>query len=180
MDEQKSGVDELREAYEQDKERRSLREDELQAAKDYLGVLLKEIEEKNKELDEKREEAGKLADALKKSETEKQAEAEATAEAKEVGRYKSIWIGIAIIEFLAIIAVVVSLFIVYGKVKSDYEKQIEELKSTEQQDVVPVTEAVTPAPATEKYIENLSVQVASLAGKLKDGFSCAVETIDGL
>ena len=180
MDEQKSGVDELREAYEQDKERRSLREDELQAAKDYLGVLLKEIEEKNKELDEKREEAGKLADALKKSETEKQAEAEATAEAKEVGRYKSIWIGIAIIEFLAIIAVVVSLFIVYGKVKSDYEKQIEELKSTEQQDVVPVTEAVTPAPATEKYIENLSVQVARLAGKLKDGFSCGVETIDGL
>ena len=37
-------LDELREAYEADKERRNVREDELQAAKDYLGVLLKEIE----------------------------------------------------------------------------------------------------------------------------------------
>ncbi|MBR5178012.1 MAG: hypothetical protein IKW90_04360 [Lachnospiraceae bacterium] len=180
MDEQKNGLDELREAYEQDKERRNLREDELQAAKDYLGVLLKEIEEKNKELDEKRIEAGKLADALKKSETEKQAEAEATAEAKEVGRYKSIWIGIAIIEFLAIIAVVVSLFIVYGKVKSDYEAQIAELKNNDTVSVAPVTEVVTPTPATARYIEDLSVKVAGLSWKLKDGFSCGVETYDNL
>ena len=181
MDENKnSGTDELMEAYEQDKERRSLREDELQAAKDYLAVLLKEIEEKNKELDNKREEAEKLSDALKKSETEKKAEAEATAEAKEVGRYKSIWIGIAIIEFLAIIAVVVSLFIVYGKLKSDYEEKLNELESQNRENEVVVTEIVQPAPATEKYAENLSQVAVGLVKYLKDGFTCGVETIDGL
>ena len=179
-DKKDTGIDELMEAYEKDKERRNVREDELQAAKDYLGVLLKEIEEKNKELEQKKEEAGKLADALKKSEDEKQAEAEATAEAKEVGRYKSVWIGIAIIEFLAIIAVLVSLFIVYGKVKSDYEKQIEELTAKEEPGDIDVTEAVTPAPVTEKYVENLSGTVSGLTGKLKDGFSCGVEKIEGL
>ena len=180
MDEQKNGLDELREAYEQDKERRNLREDELQAAKDYLGVLLKEIEEKNKELEEKRIEAGKLADALKKSETEKLAEAEATAEAKEVGRYKSIWIGIAIIEFLAIIAVVVSLFIVYGKVKSDYEQKIADLTKSDITNEPEITEVITPAPATDKYVNDLSVKAGEITPLLKDGFSCSVETIDSL
>ena len=181
MEERKEGgIDELMEAYEQDKERRSVREDELQAAKDYLGVLLKEIEEKNKELDQKKEEAGKLADALKKSEDEKLAEAEATAEAKEVGRYKSIWIGIAIIEFLAIIAVVVSLFIVYGKVKSDYEDRIKQLEDELNAEPDPVTDIVTPTPATEKYVSDLSQVISRLSGKLSDGFSCGTDTIDGL
>ena len=181
MDEKTNNeIDELREAYEEDRERRNVREDELQAAKDYLGVLLKEIEEKNKEIDAKREEAGRLADALKKSETEKQAEAEATAEAKESNRYKSIWIGIAIIEFLAIIAVVVSLFIVYGKVKSDYESRIEELTKNPEIAEPTVTAEITPAPVTEKHVENLSDVVSQLSGKLKDGFACRVDTIEGL
>ena len=182
MDEIKDkGMDELREAYEADRELRNVREDELQAAKDYLGVLLKEIEEKNKELDEKREEAGKLAAALKKSENEKQAEAEATAEAKESNKYKSVWIGIAIIEFLAIIAVLVSLFIVYGKLKSDYEEKLAEVteENSEPKEKV-IIEPVTPAPATEKYVENLSEIVSKLSGKLKDGFACRIDTIDGL
>lgn len=39
------------EAYEADKKMRAVREEELQAAKDYLGVLLDEIETKNKELE---------------------------------------------------------------------------------------------------------------------------------
>ena len=112
-------MDELLQAYEADKERRNIREDELQAAKDYLGVLLQEIESKNKELEEKKAEAGKLADALKKSEDEKQAEVKANEEAKESGKYKSIWIGIAIIEFLVVIALIVSLFIVYDSLKKE-------------------------------------------------------------
>lgn len=181
MDEtKKSGMDELMEAYEEDRERRSVREDELQAAKDYLGVLLKEIEEKNRELDEKKAEAGKLADALKKSENEKAAEAVASAEAKESNRYKSIWIGIAIIEFLAIIAVVVSLFIVYGKLKSDYEEKLAQATSDSADKNPEVTQTVTPAPVTGKYAENLQDVVSALAGKLKDGFSCRIDKIDGL
>ena len=98
-DTEEKDMNELLKAYEADKERRNVREDELQAAKDYLGVLLEEIESKNKELEEKKAEAGKLADALRKSENEKQAEIKANEEAKESNKYKSIWIGIAIIEF---------------------------------------------------------------------------------
>ena len=104
----------------------------------------------------------------------------ASAEAKESNRYKSIWIGIAIIEFLAIIAVVVSLFIVYGKLKSDYEEKLAQATSDSADKNPEVTQTVTPAPVTGKYAENLQDVVSALAGKLKDGFSCRIDKIDGL
>ena len=126
-DKKDTTIDELREAYEADKERRNVREDELQAAKDYLGVLLREIEEKNKELEAKKAESAGLADALRKSENEKEVEVKATKEARESGRYKSIWIGISIIEFLTILALLVSFFIVCGKLKADAEKKQENI-----------------------------------------------------
>ena len=170
-------LDELREAYEADKERRNVREDELQAAKDYLGVLLQEIEDKNKELEAKRAEVEGLADALKKSEVEKQEEVNANIQVRESVKYKSIWIGIAIIEFLAIIAVVASLFFVYDKLKTDYEDKIKAL--TEEKDNPPqITETVTPAPATARLIEDLKGFTSGIT--VRDGFKCSVDVIDGL
>jgi len=180
MDNKDNQTDEMLKAYEADKERRSIREDELQAAKDYLGVLLKEIEDKNKELEDKKVEAEKLADALKRSEVEKQEEVNAGNEARESVRNKSIWIGIAIIEFLAIVAVLVSLFVVYGNLKSDYEARIEELEKQNSEKVVEATPTVSPDMVPHKIKENLAEAVEASLSKLKDGFKCAVETIDGL
>lgn len=173
-------MDELLQAYEADKERRNIREDELQAAKDYLGVLLQEIESKNKELEEKKAEAGKLADALKKSEDEKQAEVKANEEAKESNKYKSIWIGIAIIEFLVVIALIVSLFIVYDSLKKEYEtgKDKPEVSGTENPNEGNGT--LTPEPVTGKNTEDLALVVSSLSGSLTEGYKCSIEKVDGL
>jgi len=173
-------MNELLQAYEADKERRNVREDELQAAKDYLGVLLQEIESKNRELEEKKAEAGKLADALKKSEDEKQAEVKANEEAKESNRYKSIWIGIAIIEFLVVIALIISLFVVYDSLKNDNDGKSNDPNGTVQQDPDSQNVTATPAPVTGKNIEDLSAVVSQISSKLEDGFDCSIETIDGL
>ena len=80
----------------------------------------------------------------------------------ESGRYKSIWIGIAIIEFLAIIAVVVSLFIVYNELKKDYEIQLADARGENGDVTGDVTEAVTPAPSTVKIKENLETLASSM------------------
>ena len=179
-DNEEKDMNELLKAYEADKERRNVREDELQAAKDYLGVLLEEIESKNKELEEKKAEAGKLADALRKSENEKQAEIKANEEAKESNKYKSIWIGIAIIEFLVVIALIISLFVVYDNLKKEYggDKDNPSVSGTENPDGT--TGEVTPEPVTGKNIENLAEIAASLSGSLEEGYKCGVETVDGL
>ena len=179
-DNEEKDMNELLKAYEADKERRNVREDELQAAKDYLGVLLEEIESKNKELEEKKAEAGKLADALRKSENEKQAEIKANEEAKESNKYKSIWIGIAIIEFLVVIALIISLFVVYDNLKKEYggDKDNPSVSGTEDPDGT--TGEVTPEPVTGKNIENLAEIAASLSGSLEEGYKCGVETVDGL
>ncbi len=173
-------MDELLQAYEADKERRNIREDELQAAKDYLGVLLQEIESKNKELEEKKAEAGKLADALKKSEDEKQAEVKANEEAKESGKYKSIWIGIAIIEFLVVIALIVSLFIVYDSLKKEYENGKDNPEISGSENPNDSIGTATPEPVTGKNTENLAEIAASLSGSLTEGYRCSTETVDGL
>ncbi|MBR6475110.1 MAG: hypothetical protein IKS98_06645 [Lachnospiraceae bacterium] len=179
-DNEEKDMNELLKAYEADKERRNVREDELQAAKDYLGVLLEEIESKNKELEEKKAEAGKLADALRKSENEKQAEIKANEEAKESNKYKSIWIGIAIIEFLVVIALIISLFVVYDNLKKEYggDKDNPSVSGTENPDGT--TGEVTPEPVTGKNIENLAEIAASLSGSLEEGYKCGAETVDGL
>ena len=173
-------MNELLQAYEADKERRNVREDELQAAKDYLGVLLQEIESKNKELEEKKAEAGKLADALRKSETEKQAEVKANEEAKESNKYKSIWIGIAIIEFLVVIALIVSLFIVYDSLKKEYEGGKDNPEVSGSENPGDGSGTTTPAPVTGKNTENLAEVAASLSDSLAEGYKCGVETVDGL
>lgn len=179
-DSEEKDMNELLKAYEADKERRNVREDELQAAKDYLGVLLEEIESKNKELEEKKAEAGKLADALRKSEDEKQAEIKANEEAKESGKYKSIWIGIAIIEFLVVIALIISLFVVYDNLKKEYGDNNDNPSVSGIEDPNGNTGEVTPAPVTGKNIENLAEVAASLSGSLEEGYKCSVQTVDGL
>ena len=179
-DNEEKDMNELLKAYEADKERRNVREDELQAAKDYLGVLLEEIESKNKELEEKKAEAGKLADALRKSENEKQAEIKANEEAKESNKYKSIWIGIAIIEFLVVIALIISLFVVYDNLKKEYGGDKDNPSVSGIEDPNGATGEVTPEPVTGKNIENLAEVAASLSGSLAEGYKCDVQTVDGL
>lgn len=174
--------DELKKAYEADKERRSASKDEeLKAAQDYLGVLLEEIENKNAELEEKKKEAGMLADALMQSEQENEIgkKKDISGEAKKVG---SVWFAISIIEALAIIALIVCSVLIVRSIKKEYENSAkDEPKPTtavenNTQEVLPTP---VPEPLTAKHVENLEELAAAAAQDMKD-FTCSVETIDGL
>lgn len=177
--------DELKKAYEADKERRSSSKDEeLKAAQDYLGVLLEEIENKNAELEEKKKEAGMLADALQQSEQENEIgkKKDISGEDRKVG---SIWFALTIIEGLALIAVIICSVLIVKGIKKDYANSpsgdditpTTAVDDNGPQEPVPTQE---PVPVTAKHVENLAELAKESEAMDLKGFNCSVETIDGL
>lgn len=174
--------EELKAAYEADRQRRSsAREEDLKAAQDYLGVLLEEIENKNAELEEKKKEAGLLADALIQSEQENVSGRNGRTAPDDIPHGHR-WMAAAIIEGLVIIALLICSWLVIRGIKKDYSEDIEKTVQNDVKEENPDRPAVTPEvktePETARYTDNL----AEIAGNaaVNDEFRCYVESIDGL
>ena len=179
--------EELKLAYEADRERRkSGKEDELKAAQDYLAVLLAEIENKNAELEARQEETEVLAEKLDEIERERAQDRNTVADNREKAKKSSFWMMVAVVEGLAIVALLVCSIIMYSGLKSDYEEL--EAQASKPTIVTPVTPSGTtetsskPAEQaqTARYVNDLATLAAGIDKRTLGSFNCAVESIDGL
>ena len=104
-------LDELEAAYAADMNRKSAREEELQAARDYLGVLLEESEGKSIELEDKKQEANALAARLYRTENEI---GELKAQSKRFnrqGKFLTFWMCFSLLELILIAGLVIALYL---------------------------------------------------------------------
>lgn len=171
---------ELEKAYEADKERKQNRIDELQAARDYVGVLLDEAEGKNAQLEDKTQEAEELVLHLRKKEGEIDELIRVAEIEKKKNKFATFWMIFALAELLMIVVVAVILIVHSGSLtgkKNDETAQTEVNAGT---DVAGhVTETEKP-PVTQKYSQDLTERVKALNASQTAPFSADVRTIDGL
>lgn len=106
MDDNKTNESLIR-AYEADKERKLLREEELQAARDYLGVLLDEAQDRTEELEDKRQEADALAARLSRTESEVAALKDISVRADRQKKFTNLWMTVSGIELGVILILIV-------------------------------------------------------------------------
>ena len=174
--------DELARAYEADRERKLVREEELQAARDYLSVLLEEAEDRSEELEGKKQEAHALAARLTRTENEiEQLKNETQAVARGRDRATA-WMCISIFELLLIAGLVLVLYFKLSGSQSVLTHNGAEENTTVQSGAVqtePVTTLVE-EPMTAKFTEDLEMRVRYMSAEAIAPFTATVETIDGL
>lgn len=173
-------IDDIEAAYAADMERKNLREEELQAARDYVGVILEEAEGRSRELEGKKQEASKLAERLSVTESEI---AELKLEANESGkrnRYLTFWMCFSLIEMIMIAGLVIAMYLNLQD-PSKNTGSTENPKNNEIQVATP-TAAVTPDPskATAFHVDNLEERVKYVSADSIAPFTVGVEKIDEL
>ncbi len=171
-------------AYDADVEIRSGHEEELQAARDYLNVILKEAEGTYKELEELKAEAKRLkSDVSDRDNVLEQMKAE-TAERKKKDRAANLWMAFALVELLLIGALIAVLFINSGNGKTaDSENIVPTLEAEDNTGHESAGTDVMAEKLTEKHMENLADMIAgetSKEGMLNGNFTMSAERIDGL
>lgn len=169
--------DSLEKAYNEDKERRMLREDELQAARDYLGLLLDEAEDKNEELADKKQEADELSRRLSRTEDEISELKKETANSTRNLKRASIWMCVALVELFLLAGMAVAMYLRLsdgGTVIDVAKDRIEKADSNRTDTAAPAVEL------TAKYTDNLSDKVKYVSSEFTDPFECSVQKIDGL
>ncbi|MBP5159929.1 MAG: hypothetical protein ILP10_06470 [Lachnospiraceae bacterium] len=179
--------DALRSAYEADKKLKKSKADELKDAKDYVSVLLKEIEVRNDELGNARSDSEDIKKKLDNIESEfvltKQSEISAR-------KKQSLFTALAIIEGLVIVALIVMLFVKgsgSGSAVTDSGDK-----------TTPGTADVTPAiPGTDgdegsvdfffegggeryRYVDDLQAVADAYNSLSSKEFTASVESLDGL
>lgn len=167
----------LEKAYSEDKERRMLREDELQAARDYLGLLLDEAEGKNEELADKTQEADELSRRLSRTEEEIEELKKETDSSSKNQKRAFIWMCVSLVELLLIAGMAIGMFFKL----SDGNGVIDVNHS--QEDKKQNTASVTQVPApvlTAKYADDLAERVKYVSHDSIAPFECSVQSIDGL
>ena len=172
--------EELEKAYEADKERKQVRTDELQAARDYVGVLLDEAEGKNALLEDKEQEARELVERLKKKEGEIDDLIRVAESEKKKNRLATFWMCFALIELLAI-GVVTVLLIIHSGSLTDRSERVPEANVGSTQDPGTTTDpVVTEEVLTRKYTEDLTEKINTLNSADIAPFTASVGTFDGL
>ena len=171
------GNETLEKAYTEDKERRMLREDELQAARDYLGLLLDEAEGKNEELADKTQEADQLSKRLSRTEDEIAELRRETATSNRNLRRASIWMCVALVELLLLAGMAIAMYLKL----SDGSTVIDVTRSRVEKSAGEPAPTAEPTPEpTARYAENLTEKVRYVSHDSIAPFECSVEKIDGL
>ncbi|MBO4415403.1 MAG: hypothetical protein J5824_05410, partial [Lachnospiraceae bacterium] len=173
--------EELEKAYEADKERKQNRADELQAARDYVGVLLDEAEGKNAQLEDKTQEAEELFARLRKKEGEIDELIRLTEIERKKNKFANLWMFFALAELLMIVVVAVILIVhsgsLTGKKNNEESRQPEEnLSASVTGEPIEIEKTVV----TQKYSENLAEKAKQLKASEIAPFSASVRNIDGL
>ncbi|MCR5322341.1 MAG: hypothetical protein K6E85_03600 [Lachnospiraceae bacterium] len=174
--------EELEKAYEADKERKQNRTDELQAARDYVGVLLDEAEGKNAQLEDKTQEAEELFERLRKKEGEIDELIRVAESEKKKNKFATFWMFFALAELLMIVVVAVILIIhsgsLTGKKNDDNAdgQSVGNVSETDNGQHVEIEQKVV----TQKYSENLKEKVDSIKASQIAPFTADIKVIDGL
>ena len=173
--------EELEKAYEADKERKQGRTDELQAARDYVGVLLNEAEDKNALLEDKRQEADELFERLKKKETEIDELIRVAESEKKKNKLATFWMFFALAELLMIVVVAIVLIAHSGSLTARPVQQPGQEERGDPGHEGTVSGTVTPEPVkTQKYASDLQERIKTLNKDEIAPFSVEVKNIDGL
>ena len=171
---------ELEKAYEADKERKLVKNDELQAARDYVGVLLDEAEGRNAELKDKNEQADALKAKLDERENEYAKLSREHSFEKNKAKLARFWMFFALGE-LFVIVVLALVLIIGGRTpdnKADNAVTGQDAsENARPADTAPDHEEIA---ATVKMRQDLASAAASYVSTEANGFKAGVETIDGL
>ena len=173
-------LDELEAAYAADMNRKSAREEELQAARDYLGVLLDEAEGKSIELEDTKQEANKLAARLYRTESEI---GELKAQRKRFnrqGKFLTFWMCFSLLELILIAGLVVALYLNINnnknKTGSDATVKNSGVSGTAEPTAAPDEEE----PLTARFSEELPNLIKYVSHESIAPFTVSVDKIDGL
>ncbi len=173
-------LDELEAAYAADMNRKSVREEELQAARDYLGVILEEAEGKSIELEDKKQEANALAARLYRTENEI---GELKAQSKRFnrqGKFLTFWMCFSLLELILIAGLVIALYlnINSGKNKQGDTTNVKNVGTSASSDPTPAPDAEEPL--TARFSEELPNLIKYVSHESIAPFTVSTEKIDGL
>ncbi|MCR5684599.1 MAG: hypothetical protein K6G81_04145 [Lachnospiraceae bacterium] len=172
--------EELEKAYEADKERKQVKTDELQAARDYVGVLLNEAEGRNAELKDKNEQADALKARLDERENDYAQLSIEHSREKNKAKLARFWMFFGLGELLVIVVLAVIMIAGSFRTHKNTEKNGTEQGSSST-DTVPADQEIPDAlPETVKQRDDLAVAVESLNHDPDSLFKASVETVDGL
>lgn len=171
---------ELDKAYAEDMERKAAREEDLQAARDYLGVLLAETEGKSQELESKKQEALELTERLSRTESEIASLQEETERSKKNGKLSTLWMCFSSVELVVIVVLLIILIV--GLRKSNSADSIGQMPDNSVTGTVNNEENNIPsqAPETLKYCDDLESRIKTISREAVSPFTVSAEEIDGL
>ncbi len=175
-----NNMDDFDAAYAADKERKLAREEELQAARDYLGVLLEESEGKSIELEDKKQEADALAERLYRTENEISALKQQNNRFNRQGRFLIFWMCFSLLELLLIAGLVIALYQNIGKGRGNSVSLPDGANYSSDAGPVPTGEADVETVLTEKYNSELETVIKYVSQEAIAPFTASVEKIDGL
>ncbi len=180
MAEEQNKTNEFEAAYAADRERKMVREEELQAARDYLGVILEESEGKSIELEDKKQEASALAERLYRTESEI---GELKAQSRKLnrqGKFLTFWMCFSLVELLLIAGLVIAFYFMMGKEKPANPGSNSGDTGNVNVEATPTDQITEEIPLTAKYNDELSTLIKYVSRESIAPFTAAVETIDGL
>ena len=172
--------DELEKAYEADKERKSVKSDELQAARDYVGVLLDEAEGRNAQLEDKKQEADELLERLYKKEEEMDALIKVAESEKKKNRLATFWMCFALAELLMIVVFAIVLIVNSGSLYRNPNTVLNRESNTDKGQSPDTDIVQEETPSTVKYSDDLAERVRALKAQDMYPFRASVEKVDGL
>ncbi len=179
-----NNIDDLKQAYEADKERKLVREEELQAARDYLGVILKEAEGTSRELEGKRKEADLLAERLSKTESEISELKKENEKHSKQNKWVTVWMVVSLLELLIIGGLIFTVFLKGNKendvpddTASNVSVAVGDSQGSDNSDAKDTMEL---SKATSKYNENLDDFVKYVSFESIAPFTVFTDKIGGL
>ncbi len=172
--------DELEAAYAADMNRKSVREEELQAARDYLGVILEEAEGKSMELEDKKQEANALAERLYRTESEI---GELKAQSKRFnrqGKFLTFWMCFSLLELILIAGLVIALYLNINKGRNSLTVPTDDKSTDTASNAAPTDAPDSAEPLTARFTDELPNLIKYVSHESIAPFTVSVEKIDGL
>ena len=173
-------LDELEAAYAADMNRKSVREEELQAARDYLGVILEEAEGKSIELEDKKQEANALAERLYRTESEIGELKAQSRKFNRQGKFLTFWMCFSLLELILIAGLVIALYLNINKGRNATAAPAGDKSTDTAAGAEPTAAPGVEEPLTARLTDELPNLIRYVSHESIAPFAVSVEKIDGL
>ena len=173
-------LDELEAAYAADMNRKSVREEELQAARDYLGVILEEAEGKSIELEDKKQEANALAERLYRTESEIGELKAQSRKFNRQGKFLTFWMCFSLLELILIAGLVIALYLNINKGRNAAVAPAGDKSTDTAASAEPTAVPDAEEPLTARLTDELPNLIRYVSHESIAPFAVSVEKIDGL